>query len=665
MNLVAAIEEYIHNKRINYAIMINGEWGSGKTYFIKKNILRRYTNALYVSLYDVTSTDKLSEKIYFELLKSKYVKNPIIRFAKCIYNKLIFKILFFIPATIFKFMILIIKSIIGIIFKIIGLFTLNIGVVKFDINVSSLKKIDYYGALKLIKKLDEYVLIIDDLERCGISIEEVLGFLNDLVEHRDMKCIIIANEDEIDKTISKNLELKVMSVVNEKIEFYDTDRKPDKYSKKSPNKIDSEDIKNRIEYLYNEHNKYKIIKEKLIGKVFRFVPALDEVYDNLAYKYNKDEEFYLILCNTKTSVINIMKMNNFNNIRTLDFYFENFYHIYNYSKEAINKCHIDHKFIYNSLSTSIINGCIAIKRGENLNMLSSDKQYDYISYGKEQDSIFSSKLHLTFDFVNEYLLYNCIEKTDVEKTVKVFESSNCDKLSPDDPFNYLTGDFLFNSSNDIEKNLKSIKRNIKNHKYNPSLYNIIIKQLSYLESIGFKSSEIDKIINNIKNNIENGEEIQLESHPFFSNAESANFYKEHIEEIKIAFEKNTKKKVNSTFDKIFSNTNWGENFYKYIVDNKDNYILNKRFLSELDLDKIINLLFNTEIKDIYYFKYSLDSIYDSANIKDFYTSDIDDLRKLKEKLEKRLENTTIDDPMRQYPFKILSEKITEIIEKSI
>ena len=663
MDLGSAINEYIKNNKINYAIMIDGDWGSGKTFFVKKNVLKKYSNALYVSLYDVTSIDKLSEKIYFELLKSKYIKNRFLRFIKKIYDLLLIRILLFIPVTLLKWFLYVLRFILSIIFKLIGLLTLNLGLVKLDINISSLKKIDYYGALKLVKKLNEYILVIDDLERCGIAIEEVLGYLNDLVEHKNMKCIIVANENEINKLISENLELKIMSVMNDKIEFYGTDKKPDKYTKKSPDKIDLEDINNRIEYLYDESNKYKVIKEKLIGKVFKFVPALEDAYDNLSFKYNKDNDFYFILCNTKRSVINTMKMNEFNNIRTLDFYFDNFYHIYNYSKEAINNCCIDHDFVYNSLSNSIINGCILMKRGDDLPLLPSDKLYDYISYGKNESTIFSSKMHLTFDFVNEYLVYNCIKKSDVERTIKAFESSNCDKLPEDDPFNYLTGDFWFNSSSDIEGKLKEINLKIINHKYNPSIYNTLIKQLSYLQSLGFKSKKIDEIINSIKNNVANGEDIQLESHPMFSNNESADIYRKHIDKIKKISNKNTKNKNDNILNEIYSNSNWGENLYNYIINNKNDFIVNKRFLSELDINMIIELLFNTDIKDIYYFKYSLDSVYDFQNVKDFYSSDLDSLKKFKTKLDSKLSKTIIEDPMRKYPFRILDEKLNEIIEK--
>ena len=68
MDLKAVMDDYLKNELINYAILIKGEWGSGKTFFVKKNIVKRYDNALYISLYGISSIDKLSEKIYLEII---------------------------------------------------------------------------------------------------------------------------------------------------------------------------------------------------------------------------------------------------------------------------------------------------------------------------------------------------------------------------------------------------------------------------------------------------------------------------------------------------------------------------------------------------------------------------------------------------------------------
>ena len=36
--IINIIREYIEDKNADYAVMIDGEWGSGKTYFVKRKL---------------------------------------------------------------------------------------------------------------------------------------------------------------------------------------------------------------------------------------------------------------------------------------------------------------------------------------------------------------------------------------------------------------------------------------------------------------------------------------------------------------------------------------------------------------------------------------------------------------------------------------------------
>lgn len=46
-------------------------------------------------------------------------------------------------------------------------------------------------------KFKKPLYIFDDLERCDIPINKTLGYINQFVEHKGKKAIIIANEKEI------------------------------------------------------------------------------------------------------------------------------------------------------------------------------------------------------------------------------------------------------------------------------------------------------------------------------------------------------------------------------------------------------------------------------------------------------------------------------------
>ena len=41
------------------------------------------------------------------------------------------------------------------------------------------------------------------MERCDCSINEILGYINSFVEHEKMKVIIVANQEEIGKSVTE------------------------------------------------------------------------------------------------------------------------------------------------------------------------------------------------------------------------------------------------------------------------------------------------------------------------------------------------------------------------------------------------------------------------------------------------------------------------------
>lgn len=93
----------------------------------------------------------------------------------------------------------------------------------------------------------------------------------------------------------------------------------------------------------------------------------------------------------------------FNNIRTLGFYFDNMFHIYDMVKQYIEKCKTNKDYIYSSLCRSVITACVEMKMGYSLEEILADKMFDYNSFEKDDDNLFQKNLHLEFDFINEYL----------------------------------------------------------------------------------------------------------------------------------------------------------------------------------------------------------------------------------------------------------------------
>lgn len=162
MKINQYIEEYLDyycdfGKSLPFAVLLKGKWGCGKTYFIKEYIAaRERKNILHISLYGVDSFSGIKEKIIIELLP--LVPEKYNTFASSILRniKKIPKIRDWVPSDIDELLV--------------------------DI---------------FLKKSKGHIFVFDDLERCTIEIDKLLGYINNFVEFKNQKVILIANEEDI------------------------------------------------------------------------------------------------------------------------------------------------------------------------------------------------------------------------------------------------------------------------------------------------------------------------------------------------------------------------------------------------------------------------------------------------------------------------------------
>ncbi|EPU9419777.1 P-loop NTPase fold protein [Escherichia coli] len=153
-----------------YAIMLKGAWGSGKTWFIEQ-VLEEYKQKnsefkfLKVSLYGVNSIKQIEDEFYRQL-------HPVLS------NK----------ALIFGANVL--KNTLKATFKI----DLN-GDNKSDVDVNT--NVPTINLNDFSRKSDGFVLVFDDIERAGIDLPILFGYINHFVEVNGYKAILVANEEEI------------------------------------------------------------------------------------------------------------------------------------------------------------------------------------------------------------------------------------------------------------------------------------------------------------------------------------------------------------------------------------------------------------------------------------------------------------------------------------
>lgn len=285
-------KDYVSTPDTNYALLINGTWGSGKTYFWKSKLSRQCEEAklkpIYLSLNGLSKIETLDYQLkiklipYLNKLDTKKA-SAIVRISKNIFNKLAEKYGNFNPEDILKD-------------------------VEIDLNLFS-----------------NNVVCFDDLERCKIPLSEVLGYVNDFVEHKRLKVLFLSDESKI---ISSNDE------------------------------------------------NYDSIKEKVIGRILTYKNDLKETLPLLFKKYEEiNNEFYLFLKQKEKLIYCYLTEFKEENLRNISFYLENIMKSY-----SVFKAHPDYidEVLYFSLVFTI-----EFKNGN----LTSKDYNDYKGYDDINSSI--------------------------------------------------------------------------------------------------------------------------------------------------------------------------------------------------------------------------------------------------------------------------------------
>ena len=293
-DLVESILNYVRADYTDYAIMINGEWGSGKTYFwnnkVKSKIEslsingRKYTT-IYMSLYGISNLEDISKKIFIETtqLMDKNLKKYMESHEKSVMPE----------------------------YAKTGLNMANF----FGVTQNS-DKIDYASFFAT----DDKILCFDDLERANVDVIDILGYINNFVEHDHIKTIIICNEKELaTKLKSSNLEMKTF------IATYILDKEGGLLNSDKPM---IERIREKIEYVFDKANDYERIKEKLIGETFEYAPKFNYIIDGLLMRYYKNSDLMNFLREHTSLITSTFVKSGTRNLRILKHALNDFSKVY-------------------------------------------------------------------------------------------------------------------------------------------------------------------------------------------------------------------------------------------------------------------------------------------------------------------------------------------------
>ena len=236
-----------------YALLVNGPWGCGKSHLVKDCIDELKTankdfKFLYVSLYGINDISDIEAKFFEQL-------NPILSNKKVMFASQIAKG--------------VLKGALKIDLDGDGKADVTASVAVPDINLA-----DY------LTDTSNCILVFDDLERCAIDLQVIIGYMNYFIEKDGYKVVIIADEE------------KLIPVIAEE---------------------------------NNAVNSYLNIKEKLIGKTVQIDADVSNVFDKFVgelFKANSthslvNNDIQELLLDHKARIIQIFKQSKHNNLRSL------------------------------------------------------------------------------------------------------------------------------------------------------------------------------------------------------------------------------------------------------------------------------------------------------------------------------------------------------------
>lgn len=246
------LKDYCYQNNVDYAYLLNGNWGVGKTYYVR-NTLRKVDSIsdkiIYVSLFNVSTWMEVVAALYHELYQSLSKAGNILR-----------------P------------------------FISNIPNGKINYIYSSLSELikPFLDDL-IVDELKDKLVVFDDLERTQIPIEILLGNINDVLLSKNIHVLIVGDETHFNDN-KKEVFLKWKEKIIRRTLSID-----DCYEDALKNIIQNRSNPHSTSLCFYNNNKEDFNKAIRNVKVYnlRTWQFAFDIFDELFSKYHSDYYFYL------------------------------------------------------------------------------------------------------------------------------------------------------------------------------------------------------------------------------------------------------------------------------------------------------------------------------------------------------------------------------------
>ena len=623
--IIKSIQVYINENMSDYAIMINGAWGSGKTYFVKNELipeLEQDRPVIYISLFGIKTIDDLVNVMSLHILNI-YSNERAQKRANLNGNN----------------------------FR-----QINSG------NISSTSKVAttlmslVSKGLKLVPKgedtkafvsdlqknsikFNRYIFIFDDFERSIIDKIELLGFFDELVEQNNAKVIIVCNESKI------------------------TNAREEKSANNAQQENNESDDKRLVD-------DYRLYKEKVIGLTIKYEANLYSVYETVLMQETNNDNTCSLLLQYKNNILELFKIIHSINIRTLIFTFKR-------CKELCKE--IESVFKTNKKDMTYFDEYVVIIM---LNVVTASLSYKDL--GKNILDILKNKDTIACYFSSEGLNDN-VKNFDMTNYVRVsrfvnkyiYSYSLDYKLLKEDIDRYIeekvndTQDIankvnnIFNIEDDecAVRKLLAVLDDIEKNKYCLGVYPRILSNLFILVDLFSDGKQIstDKLKKSILANIEKRADEFIESNWYYfssSNIEANEFNHQLYKTLKSM---HNKARI-SRFIKDFNSVDDVVETLRKFVEIGSAAEKGKSLLSYVPVEIIVKRVMkasNNEIQAIHgILRYNYLNV---NNIKDIRQGDLCMFRKWRDMLDQQKD--TIDSQLKYFHICLLLDCIKDICDK--
>lgn len=637
--LLSEIKYYIENKFYNYAVMIDGAWGSGKTYFVNQVLLpelkKETKKSIYISLYGVSNIDELSKKIYIKfLLKDKSDR---------------------INSTLLAGATEALDVVSGLISPFIGKYG--------DIEIKE-KKIQ--NLVQKFVPIKDCILIFDDLERCNCPMREILGYINGFVEQAGMKVLIIANQNELrQKMDAQSMALQLQAVLgeDEKLDFEDKQENEiynllagKNTQEEGIKKVSIEEALKRVSQVFKQTSEYERIREKIIGSIYYYRPNIKKAMLHLIEnKFSYGEIGRPQLEKNLNYLADYMEKEQHVNFRTFQFFLLKMNGLFS---EIKAETYENQDMVYKKLIQACWYACIMFKKG-NLDDIWKENQ-EYNNTGE-----------LRIRFIEEYVQYSILDQG-IKKLLKKFDDEETEKIrNQKDPINSLQYDWIVSTEKVVREWMDDIIKNACAGKYGIGSYDRIQQIFLQIYQAGFESTYIKRLTDAMCASIQEGTAKGEPDCLLSMNGEEkelVELYNANMQRIVKTYNKCMAKKSEGDMNSFLKESDWAKQIYDYIwqakhpSESEDYRKKIEVFLNGMDINVLTSKLKEASLENLEKFRGVLKEIYSQNYAPDILWNEKEQIKVLIDSLKEFQENST--DKIRKYQYKLMADYLSEALDRT-